>query len=482
MAIRLHNTLTKTSHELQPLSDNTVRIYSCGPTVYDHVHIGNLCAFTVADTLRRTIVANGYTVTHVMNFTDVDDKTIRRSQEEHPDMDPLEALLATTQTYSDIFLKDMKAIGNDVEAFMFVRATDSSTIQGIQQLVTSLHTKGFAYIADDGVYFSIEAYRKSGKKYGQLVEIDEKNTSEERIQNDEYDKESPHDFALWKIEKPGEPAWDFTLEEKNLRGRPGWHIECSVMSREKLGQPFDIHTGGVDLIFPHHENEIAQSTAGETNPTYATIFAHNEHILVDGRKMSKSLGNFYTLRDLTQKGIDPLAFRMLVLQSHYRKATNFSFEAIESATNRLQNWRDIATLRHQIHSTLTETKNTDEHAFSPLAASGAIIEALNDDLNTPEVLRVIDDTFNAIPFDNIDSINRQSFVELLEAIDQTLGLQLLQSTPDIPDSAKQLILKRERARDNKDWAQSDELRDQLAREFALTIRDTINGSVWSYIK
>lgn len=483
MTIRLHNTLTKTSHELQPLSDNAVRIYSCGPTVYDHVHVGNLCAFTMADTLRRTVAANGYNVTHVMNFTDVDDKTIRRSHEEHPDMEPLEALLTTTRAYSDIFLEDMKAIGNDVEAFTFVRATDDSTIKGIQQLVSSLHEKGFAYIADDGVYFSIEAYRKSGKKYGQLVEVDEKNTSEERIQNDEYDKESPHDFALWKTEKPGEPAWDFMLGEKNLRGRPGWHIECSVMSREKLGQPFDIHTGGIDLIFPHHENEIAQSTAGESNPIYATIFAHNEHILVDGRKMSKSLGNFYTLKDLTEKGIDPLAFRMLVLQSHYRKATNFSFETIESATSRLRNWRDIAALRHQIHSTLIETRSTDDdRSFSPLAVPGIVIEALNDDLNTPEALRIIDETFNAIPFDNIDNINRQTFVALLEIIDQTLGLQLLQSTPDISDDAKKLILERERARDNKDWAYSDELRDRLAREFSLSIRDTANGSVWSYTK
>lgn len=481
MSLQLFNTLTKTTDAFIPLTEGVATIYSCGPTVYDHAHIGNLSAFIVADTLRRVVAANDLSVTHVMNFTDIDDKTIKRSHEEFPDLTPLEALRASTRHYSDIFLDDMRAIGNDVTAITFIRAADDATIDGMRQRITELHEKGYAYIADDGVYFSIEAYQKSGKKYGQLVEITADNTSASRIQNDEYDKESIHDFALWKTEKPGEPAWDFALDGHNLRGRPGWHIECSVMSRKGLGQPFDIHTGGIDLAFPHHENEIAQSTAGEDNPVYATHFVHNEHILVDGRKMSKSLGNFFTLKDLSEKGVDPLAFRLLVLQSNYRNPTNFSFDNVTSATNRLRNWRNIAALRHQIHDTIKDVKSTDSGIHSPLATSRAIIQALSDDLNTPEALKIIDEAFDALPLNNIDTIHRSALVGLLETIDQTLGLQLLDTTPDISDEAKRLIIERERARDAKNWELSDELRSALQEGYGVAVKDTPHGTIWSYV-
>lgn len=481
MTLQLHNTLTKHVDTLVPLTDDKVRIYSCGPTVYDHAHIGNLSAFVMADTLRRVLAANGYNVTHVMNFTDIDDKTIKRSREEYPDLAPLDALRTSTRTYTDIFIEDMKAIGNDVDALTFIRAADDSTIEGMCQLITRLHDEGFAYIADDGIYFSIEAYRKSGKTYGQLVEITTENTSAARIANDEYDKESAHDFALWKREKPGEPAWSFELDGQQLRGRPGWHIECSVMSQQGLGVPFDIHTGGIDLAFPHHENEIAQSTAGRDDSTYASMFVHNEHILVDGRKMSKSLGNFYTLKDLIEKGIDSLAFRLLILQSHYRNQTNFSFDNVEAATNRLRHWRAIAALRHQIHETITDKSATDDAIHSPLAARQAIIETLSNDLDTPNALRIIDETFDALPLHNIDLIRHSALTGLIETIDDTLGLSLIAHTPDIPDDAKRLIIERERVREDKDWARSDNLRDQLQHDYNLTIRDTPHGSIWAYI-
>ena len=480
MPVQLHNTLTKRVNSLTPLNEGRVGVYSCGPTVYDHAHIGNLSAFVMADTLRRVIAANGYQTVHVMNVTDIDDKTIRRSREEYPDMAPLDALRTSTRIYTDLFMDDMKAIGNDVDALTFIRATDDATIEGMRQLITNLYDQGFAYIADDGVYFSIEAYQKSGKTYGQLVEINAENTSASRIANDEYDKESVHDFALWKVEKSGEPAWDFNVGGKTLRGRPGWHIECSVMSQQGLGVPFDIHTGGIDLAFPHHENEIAQSTAGNSHPTYASMFVHNEHILVDGRKMSKSLGNFYTLQDLIDKGVDPLAFRLLVLQSHYRNQTNFSFDNVQAATNRLRNWRAVAALRHQIHETIKDKRARDHDLHSPLAAKQAIIEALSVDLDTPTALRIIDETFDALPLSNIDLIYQHALASLIETIDDVLGLHLAKSTPDISDDAKQLIIERERARDAKDWALSDILRDRLLHEYHLTIRDTSHGSVWSY--
>jgi cysteinyl-tRNA synthetase len=477
MTLKLHNTLSKKVEVFQPLNSELVTIYSCGPTVYDHAHIGNLSAFITADTLRRIISANDYVVKHVMNFTDVDDKTIRRSRETYPDQDAMDALRTLTRKYGELFLEDMRTIGNDTDALEFIKAADDTTIEGMRQMISQLHQNGFAYIADDGVYFSIDAYKKSGKTYGQLVEITDSNTSEQRIQNDEYDKDSAHDFALWKTKKPGEPAWEFTLDGVDLSGRPGWHIECSVMSEQGLGRPFDIHTGGIDLAFPHHENEIAQSTAGESDPTYARVFVHNEHILVDGKKMSKSLGNFHTLQDLIERHVDPLAFRLLVLQSHYRKPTSFSLDTVEAARNRLANWRAAAALRHQTHDTIADDS---EKKVSLRAAPHALLEALNDDLNTPAALTVIDKAFTELESTPLASIHRHSLVALLEMIDSTLGLQLQASTPDISDTQKQLIIQRQRARDEKDWATSDSLRDTLLSQ-GIVVRDTSKGPIWQYV-
>src|SRR5690606_9057256 len=265
--------------------------------------------------------------------------------EENPTIDPKQSLGELTDRYSGVFLDDMRAIGNDVDALEFKKATDHIT--QMQEMVRKLLEAGIAYTADDGVYFSISAYRQKGKKYGQLLKLTEASTTEARIQNDEYDKESVHDFALWKKQKDGEPAWGFEIDGQRLDGRPGWHIECSAMSEAALGLPFDIHTGGVDLIFPHHENEIAQSTAANGQDLMAKIFFHNEHVLVDGKKMSKSLGNFITLKDIKAKGFDPMAFRLLVLQSHYRSQSNFTWEILESAQNRLDELRAWADLRYQ---------------------------------------------------------------------------------------------------------------------------------------
>src|SRR5690606_32438694 len=334
------------------------------------------------------------------------------------------------EKYGALFLEDMKSVGNDIEALTFIRAADIATIDGMRNLITKLYNEGFAYIADDGVYFSIEAYRASGKKYGQLVEITDESTSNQRIQNEEYDKESAHDFALWKLQKPGEPAWEFILDGHALTGRPGWHIECSVMSRIELGQPFDIHTGGIDLAFPHHENEIAQSTAGEKNPIYASIFVHNEHILVDGKKMAKSAQNFYTLNDLIEKGVDPLAFRLLVLQSHYRKPTNFNLVNAEAAHNRLQHWRSIAALRWQISENKPEFDNRINQSLTTL------LTTLADDLNTPEALRVIDEIFTYVEDRPLPQLSKSGLLNLVTTIDTLLGLRLAESTPDIGDDAR----------------------------------------------
>ena len=466
--MKLYNTRTRTIETLQPLTGQTVRIYTCGPTVYDHAHIGNLSTYIFADSLRRAIGLAGFNVRHAINYTDVDDKTIRRSREHFPREDPRAALHKLTNQYIDIFLADMRRAGNDVAALTFLRATDDAVMAGMQALITKLLKGGFAYLADDGIYFSIAAYRKSGKTYGQLLELNAANTSEARIQNDEYDKESAHDFALWKKQKDNEPAWPFTLDGVDITGRPGWHIECSVMSRQALGQPFDIHTGGVDLIFPHHENEIAQSTAGETNPLMAQIFTHNEHILVDGKKMAKSAGNFYTLQDIIDKGFDPLAFRIKVLQSHYRSQANFTWESLEAAQNALVNLRAWADLKHQAAATQHHTVSDGYKT-----ALQAILAHAQDDLNLGWGLGELSALANQAETQGVDGDKIQP---LLNLADRLFGLGLAKR-PDISAQQKQVIEQRKAARATKDWTASDILRDQLLKE-GIGLRDTAQGTVW----
>ncbi len=465
--MKLYNTLTKTVDEFKPQQPPRVTLYSCGPTVYDHIHIGNLSSFIYADTLRRVLTASDYDVKQVMNFTDVDDKTIRRSQEQHPELDPAEALKELTSEYSQLFLTDMEAIGNDVEGLKFVKATDS--IAQMQKLIRSLYKEGFAYIADDGVYFSIEKYKSSGKKYGRLLELKTANSSEARINNDEYDKESIHDFSLWKLRKDNEPAWDFELDGHELLGRPGWHIECSAMSVGALGQPFDIHTGGVDLVFPHHENEIAQSTAG-TNKDYANFFVHNEHLLVDGKKMSKSLDNFYTMEDVKERGFDPLALRLLVLQSHYRSQSNFTWENLEAAQNRLNSYRQMSVMRHQIVGQQGVAEEDLDNYITSLRL------ALENDLNTAQALSILSQVAEKIITIGVTDTSIETFIKFLELIDDLFGLQL-SAMNDISDDQKQMIVEREKARKSKDWSKSDELREQLESQ-GIGLRDMSYGSHW----
>lgn len=469
--MKIQNTLTRQINTITPLDGKTYRIYSCGPTVYDHAHIGNLASFIYADTLRRTLSKSDYNAKHVMNYTDVDDKTIARSRERYPDTDPREALRKLAEKYIESFLEDIQAVGNDTEAVTFLRATDY--IEEMKALVTELHAKGFAYVGDDGVYFSIDAYRKSGKVYGQLLELSAESTSEARIQNDEYDKDSIHDFALWKVKKDNEPAWEFTLDGKDLTGRPGWHLECSVMSRAGLGQPFDIHTGGVDLIFPHHENEIAQSTAASDNASMASVFFHSNHMLVEGKKMAKSAGNFHTLTDIIDKGYDPLAFRLLVLQSNYRNQIQFSWDNLQAAQSRLKHLRAAADLRYQLH---TASDETDLLISRLEMAKKSISKALQDDLNTAEALYELSTLVEDIDKSGISTASLDTYTEFLDWIDDLLGLNL-SDTQDITGEQKQLITERKAARKANDWTKSDQLRDTLAAQ-GIGIQDTPRGTIW----
>ena len=458
--MKLYNTLTHSVDNFTPLQNNTVRMYSCGPTVYNHAHIGNLSSYIYADTLRRTLTVERCVVKHVMNFTDVDDKTIRDSRLKYPQDEPMAALTKFTAHYEHIFLEEMAEVGNNTDDIAFVKATDN--ISDIQQLICRLLKQGDAYVADDGVYFSISEYRKT-RQYGQLSHVDFNATDRQRINNDEYDKDHAHDFALWKAQKEGEPAWDFTLPDgSNMPGRPGWHIECSVMSVKNLGQPFDIHTGGVDLIFPHHENEIAQSTAGNQPAEYANFFVHNEHLLVNGAKMSKSAHNFYTLPDLVERSFSPLDFRLLVLQSHYRSATNFSWETLEAAKNRRRHWCNVAELRHQVSDNPSE-EQIDK--VSQLVEQAQ--DAMENDLDTPNALKYFDEAFDLFKPEQTDL---GALDMLLTAIDQLLGLKLIETTPNITPEDYALIDERQQARHAKDWAKSDQLRNELAKR-GIQIKD-----------
>lgn len=453
--MKLFNSLTSKTEEFKPLNDKAISIYTCGPTVYERAHIGNLSSFIYADTLRRALQVTfpNHEIKHVMNITDVDDKTIAASQEEYPNLEPMETLKKLTAEYEKLFMEDLQAVGVDIEKIKFVRATEN--IDSMQKLIRELVDAGIAYVADDGIYFSIEKYKQAGKKYGQLVEITAQSTGQARVKNDEYDKDNVHDFALWKSQKENEPAWDFKVNGQNLRGRPGWHIECSAMSVGELGQPFDIHTGGVDLKFPHHENEIAQSTANNSE-FLAKFFFHSGHLLVGGKKMAKSENNFYTLKDIKDRGFDLLAFRLWVLQSHYRSQAHFSWENLEAAQNRLRVLGNFAELRWQQTAGLMDANQYKDK----------ILSSMEGDLNSPQALSQLSTAEEQKPTD--------SFITFL---DNVFNLSLSKGT-DISTGQKELIAQREEARKSQEWQRADEIRKQLAGQ-GIEINDTEHGPIWS---
>jgi cysteinyl-tRNA synthetase len=440
-------------------------MYSCGPTVYNHAHIGNLSSYIYSDVLARMVkLATGVPVRRVMNFTDVDDKTIRDSRLKYSKMPPMEALGNLTREYEEIFKREMREIGNDISGIQFTRATEH--IEGIKRQIEFLLKEKVAYTAGDGIYFSIAAYQKT-RKYGQLTKISVGNS---RIDNDEYDKSVAGDFALWKKQKDGEPAWEFTVGGEDFTGRPGWHIECSVMIKEGLGQPIDIHTGGIDLCFPHHENEIAQSTADGQPERLANYFFHNEHLLVDGKKMSKSLGNFYRLSDITDKGFSPLAFRLLVLQGHYRKTTNFTWENLAAASNRLGRWKNVFELTYQTKDVRDEAQLEKVNELVDKA-----ITEMMDDLNTAEALKHIDEAFDL--FSDIKKINHLALTALAVFCSRELGLSIVGLTDDITEKQKERIAEREEAKAARDFAAADEIRGELSGQ-GIELLDTKGGTIW----
>ncbi|PJE59795.1 MAG: cysteine--tRNA ligase [Candidatus Portnoybacteria bacterium CG10_big_fil_rev_8_21_14_0_10_44_7] len=453
----LRNSLTNQKEEFISLNKKQVRIYTCGPTVYDFAHIGNLRSYLLADILQRTLKFNGYNVLWAMNITDVDDKTIKKALAAAPDQKPKGALAALTEKYTQTFWADLEKL-NIVRPDRTPTAT--GTIGAMRELIGSILAADYAYIKDGSVYFNVRKYARKFK-YGQLTKIDLKKMKiGTRIDLDEYDKESAQDFALWKAAKPNEPFWELGLGGQKLPGHPGWHIECSAMSKKYLGVPFDIHTGGVDLKFPHHENEIAQSAIGYHAAKLANFFLHNEHILVNGQRMAKRFHNFFTLNDLIKKGYNPLSFRYLVLQNHYSSLLNFTWESLTAAQAALDKiytlTRDLATAKTEEASKEYGVNQQEFQTF------------INDDLDTPRALALLREILGR-------SLEPETKKGLIFEFDRVLGLGLGQVKEiNIPTAITRLAEQRQQAREQKNWSQADKLRKEIKRQGYL-IEDTRDG-------
>ena len=459
--MQIYNSMTRKKEEFKPIHEGKVGIYACGPTVYNYFHIGNARPFIIFDVLRRYLEYRGYEVTFVQNFTDIDDKMIRRANEEKRDWREV------GQTYIDAFHEDMDRL-NVVRADHEPRATEY--IQQMQDLCSELIAQGKAYAVPSGdVYFRVRAYPPYGKLSGRS--LDELQAGARVAPGEE--KQDPLDFALWKAAKPGEPAW----ESPWGMGRPGWHIECSAMSTTYLGETFDIHGGGKDLLFPHHENEIAQ-TSGATGKPYVRYWMHNGFINIDNEKMSKSKGNFFTVRDISRE-FDLEAVRLFMLSAHYRSPINFSRDLIEAAASsleRLYNARD--QLQFLLTSAQDRTPDEGERSFMDecLRSEEKFIAAMDDDLNTADALAALFELVRAVyklPQGGVSREAVQFGMDKMKAICGVLGL-LMKEEGAIPAEVQALVDERAEARKNKDWKRSDELRDQI-KAMGYILEDTAAG-------
>ena len=463
--MKIYNTLTKKKEEFVPIEEGKVRMYVCGPTVYNYIHIGNARPMIVFDTVRRYFEHKGYEVNYVSNFTDVDDKIIKKAIEEGTDTDTI------SKRYIAECKKDMAGM-NIKPATKHPLATEE--IQGMIDMISTLIEKGYAYNSNGTVYFrtrKFEGYGKLSKK-----NIDELEAGKSIAVEDQ--KEDPMDFVLWKPKKDGEPFWESPWSE----GRPGWHIECSVMSKKYLGDSIDIHAGGEDLIFPHHENEIAQSEAAN-GVQFAKYWMHNAFLNIDNKKMSKSAGNFFTVRDISEK-VDLMVLRFFMLSAHYRNPVNFSEELVDAAKNGLDRITTaVDTLTHMLKKDGRDEKLTDDEAKlleEYKAITTRFDEAMDDDFNTADAITAI---FDMVKFANSNA-DENSSVAFLDALKNQiieymdiLGIKVEKEEEILDADIEKLIEERQNARKEKNFARADEIRDLLA-EKGIVLLDTREGVRW----
>ncbi|AKM78673.1 TPA: cysteine--tRNA ligase [Candidatus Wolfebacteria bacterium] len=469
--LKIYDPITKVLREFEPIDPEKVGIYGCGPTVYNYVHLGNLRAYVFVDLLKRYLKYSGYDVRHVMNITDVDDKTIKGRREAG------ESLKVFTERYLAGFLEDLEKMNIELPDVM-PKATDH--IEEMVSLIETLEEKGYAYRADGSVYFRIAKF----PDYGELVGLEKqqlKENADGRLNDaDEYGKEDAKDFVLWKgyREEDGDVYWETRIG----KGRPGWHIECSAMAMKYLGESFDIHCGGIDLMFPHHVNEIAQSEAA-TGKKFVNYWMHNAHVIVDGQKMSKSLGNFYTLRDIMEKGHDPLLLRIMLLKTHYRNVFDFGLDGFEEV-------RTIADRFVQFMLSIDNVTNIEynEVDIDALIAEyrGNVIDALDDDLNISAAFASLFDLMNEINkyMDVLNTEQAKNVKMFMLEIDEVLGFvgelfdrYRFELTKRIEAAdADALVHQRAIARKEGDYAKSDEIRDVLAKH-GLVVDDTKQGPI-----
>ena len=464
--LKFYNTPSRKIEEFKPLNPKNVKVYTCGPTVYASPHIGNWVAFIYWDILVRTLQLNGYNVTRTMNITDVghlvsdeddgEDKLEKGARREG------KTVWEVAEFYTNEFLKGMHDL-NLITPENLSKATDFIPEQ--IAIIEDLSKKGFTYKTSDGIYFDTAKF----PKYADFAHLDLENLKAGARVNFNPEKKNLSDFALWKW-SPKDKKRGMEWEYCGRMGFPGWHLECSAIAINTLGETIDIHTGGIDHIPVHHTDEIAQSETF-TGKTFSNYWLHCNHMTSDGKKISKSLGNGFTLEQIISQGFSPMDFKMFVLQSQYRTKSNFSFENLKSAQNRLKNWQNIASLRWQVKG--------NDGTIPSLATKQIILEEVNDNLDTPKALAKIDEIFSEIIKANPEKLNYSNLLELLEFIDKLLGLNLTTSTPDIPDEIKIKIIERNNARAEKNWAKSDEIRDELLSK-NIILRDTPKKSFWEY--
>ena len=466
--MKIFNTLTRRKEEFVPLTPGQVKMYVCGPTVYNLIHIGNARPMIVFDTVRRYFEYKGYDVQYVSNFTDVDDKIIKKANEEGVDAEVI------SKRYIEECKKDMAAL-NVKPATVNPQATQE--IQGMLTMIQTLIDKGHAYVADDGtVYFKVKSFKEYGKLSHKNLDELQSGFRELKVSGEEV-KEDPNDFVLWKPKKEGEPYW----ESPWCQGRPGWHIECSVMAKHYLGDQIDIHAGGEDLIFPHHEKEIAQSECAN-DKTFANYWMHNGFLNIDNKKMSKSLGNFFTVRDIAEK-YDLQVLRFFMLSAHYRSPINFSREIMESSKNALERiMTAVSNLTHLAQeATVDVLSDAEEKLLAEIPVYRKKLEdAMDDDLNTADAISAI---FELVKFANTNANDASSgaFVTALKkeivALSDVLGLQVEKKEENLDAEIEKMIEERQAARKARDFKRADEIRDELLAQ-GIILEDTREGVKW----